>query len=211
MPRKNCKHDPSIPYHISARSINREWFLSIGEVWSVMEDYLCFLTHAFNVKIYAFVLMNNHYHLIANFPDNNMSQAMLYFMRETSKRISKTADRINQTYGSRYFKSGLKTYHYYLHAYKYIYRNPIDARLELFVQNYRYSTLNGLLGLSHLYIPIIEDSLLFDHINETLNWLNQKPKLDHKAAIQKALKKPFFEIPRDRKTRKLHDLEFNTY
>ncbi len=53
------------PYHITARCINKEWFrLSIPTVWSVMEDYLYLVATAFEIKVRAFVLMSNHFHLI---------------------------------------------------------------------------------------------------------------------------------------------------
>jgi REP element-mobilizing transposase RayT len=63
------------------------------------------INRAYKAEIHAFVLMSNHFHLVVSFPENNMSEAMNYFMRETSRMISRDAGRINQTYGSRYFRS----------------------------------------------------------------------------------------------------------
>ncbi|WP_081111818.1 transposase [Bdellovibrio bacteriovorus] len=62
-----------------------------------MSNYLCFIHHAYKGEIYAFVLMSNHFHLLIRFPENNMSEAMTYFMRESSRMISRQAGRINQT------------------------------------------------------------------------------------------------------------------
>jgi putative transposase len=129
MPYKKHIEDPSLPFHITARSINKEWFVDIDEVWLIFENYLYYLKVAYDVEIFSFVLMSNHFHLLARFPKANASLAMQYFMRETSKRISKPAERINQVYGGRFFRSAINTHHYYNHVYKYVYRNPVDAKL----------------------------------------------------------------------------------
>jgi putative transposase len=211
VPRLPHQPNPLVPYHISARCINREWFLDIEDVWRIMENYLFILTHGFGVQIYSFVLMSNHFHLIAQFPNLNMSLAMQYFMRETSKSITKSSQRINQTYGSRYFKSCLTSHHYYLHAYKYVYRNPTESLICEKVEDYKYSTLSGLLGISKLIIPIEQDVVLFSDVEATLGWLNQSPPDDHKRSIQKALQKKEFQIPMERNCRKPHILEFEMY
>jgi len=211
MPRAIFTHNPNTPYHISARCINKEWFIGKSHVWDIMSDYLYFLKIGFNAEVHSFVLMSNHFHLIAKFPENNISKAMLYFMRETSKQITKKAGRINQTYGSRYFKSSITNPHHYMHVYKYVYRNPVEGKLSQTVEAYKYSTLHGLLGFNSLNFPTTEDTLLFENINDTLMWLNTAPKSENRIIIQKSLKRTVFKLPKSRKTRKLHELELDAY
>ena len=43
--------------------------------------------------------MGNHFHLLVTAPDGNLSAAMLYFMRETSREVSRRSGKINQTWG----------------------------------------------------------------------------------------------------------------
>ncbi len=122
-----------------------------------MTRQLYFVSHAFNLRVHAFVLMNNHFHLIVRTPDGNLSDAMRYFMRETSREITFVSGRINQTYGSRFHRSLLHSPLYYLHAYKYLYRNPVEAGLCELVEEYKFSSLQGLLGETWLDVPVRED------------------------------------------------------
>ncbi len=75
----------------------------MSEVWRIFESQLYFCKHAFNLKIYSFVLMSNHYHLILSAPDCNLSEAMQYFIREVSRELNRCGNRINRTFSSRFF------------------------------------------------------------------------------------------------------------
>jgi putative transposase len=201
MPRKKFIASQEFPYHVSARCINKEWFaLPMGEVWSVFSDYLFFIHHAFGVQIHSFVLMNNHFHMIVRTPLMNLDSAMNYFMRETSRIIGNRSGRINQVYGGPYHWSLIKSPIYFLHAYKYVYRNPIEAGLINNVEEYKYSTLRVLLGCQHSIIPIENDETLFPDFIEQLKWLNYAyPSEEVRADIRSALRKKEFQFAKDKR------------
>ncbi len=208
MGRKPFQTDPQTPYHLCARANAREWFaLNQKHIWEIMSDYLHFSHHAFGTQIHSFVLMRNHFHMIASFPNGNLSEASQYFMRETSRSIAKASGRINHVYGARIFRSRLASLHYYEHAYKYIYRNPVEVGAATTVEGHPYSTLSGLLGLTRLTIPLIEDTLLFTDMEETLRWLNTKPSNENRAAVQSALRRADFKLKKSPSSRKPHELE----
>jgi hypothetical protein len=143
--------------------------------------------------------MNNHFHLIVSTPQGNLDEIMNYFMRETSRYISAECGRINQIYGGPYYWSLIKSHHYYLHAYKYVYRNPVEAGLSSRVEEYKFSTLSGLLGQNHLTIPMIEDEGLSDNFDSHIEWLNVPyPNQEIKSVVKKALNKKIFHFPKDR-------------
>lgn len=196
------------PYHITARCINREWFtLSLESVWDIFSNYLFFCHHAFNLQIHSFVLMNNHFHLLISTPQSNISEVMRYLMTETSREISRQSGRINQTYGGPYFASLIAKDIYYMHVYKYIYRNPVDAKITKTVEEYKFSTLSQLLGIQKGIIPLTEDHLLFNNVANNLTWLNTGYSEENKKAIGSALRKKSFSFPRDRISRKENILE----
>lgn len=203
MPRHPAILQSIYPYSISARCINREWFqLPMLNVWEIFCEELYLVHKFYNLKIHAFILMNNHFHLIASTPKSNISQCMNYFMKMTSKRLTESSNRINQTYSGRHYKTILDHPNYYLNAYKYIYRNPVEARLSERVENYPYSSLYGLLGQSKLIIPIEEDRDLFPFVESTLEWLNQKPCTTKLDATKWALKRAYFRSKKYRNTNK---------
>jgi len=130
-------------------------------VWKVFCDelYMAHITH--KLKIHSFVLMSNHYHLIASTPDSNISSCMRQFSSRVSRRLTRMGNRINQTFAGRYFKAILTQPNHFLNVYKYNYRNPVTAGICTQVQDYPYSTLRALLGGAKLEVPIEYDDTLF--------------------------------------------------
>lgn len=208
MPRAKVPLQSEFPYHVSSRCINREWFaLPLDEVWDIYSRQLQFVSWAFEAEILAFVLMDNHFHMLIRTPDANLPKVMANLMKETSRYINQAAGRINQTYGSRYFRSMIKSHHYFLHAYKYVYRNPVQAGLCRTCEAYPYSSLNFLLGQNCGRFPVAEDTTLFSNIEGTLKWLNLEPDVAEWQTVKMALRRPQFKLPKDVNTKRAHRLE----
>ncbi len=196
MPRAHANNQALYPYNIGARCINQEWFsIPMDVVWQIMCEQLHFVHSAYALQVHAFILMSNHFHLIASTPRANLSFAMEWFMRETSRALTRAGNRINQTYGGRHFRSVMKSHHYYLNAYKYLYYNPVKAGMVQSVLDYPYSTLPGLLGQAKLIIPVVEDLTLFSDIGGTLGWLNQIPTQANWDAVGRAIRRTEFKFP----------------
>lgn len=197
MPRKpviiSCEH----PYHVTARCLNREWFdLPMESVWSIMEDYLFLISVSYKVRIHSFVLMSNHIHLLVSCPENNISEALRYFLTETSRELGRLSGRVNQTWGSRNYKSLVSSYQYYLNVYKYIYSNPTRAGAATYAEEYPFSTLAGLCGQRNLFIPLAPDDLLFNPTfdDSVLRWINTPSSLEALEEVRKALRRPKMEF-----------------
>jgi putative transposase len=199
MPRLKTILQCEYPYNISARCINRDWFqIPMETVWNIFCEELTFVNKKYHFQIHSFVLMNNHYHLIASTPDSNVSQCMQQFMHRTSKRLTKAGNRINQTFAGRHYKCILQHPNYFLNAYKYNYRNPVAAGVCEKVQEYAYSTLHGKLNLSDQLVPVCEDiTLNFDTVG-TLAWLNTAPESNKAEGFRYGTKHQYFKSKKDR-------------
>lgn len=208
MPRKKFYPTSEHPYHVTARTSNSEWFgAPLDVVWGYFTNYLHFIWRAYDVRIHSFVLMNNHFHMLISTPEANLDVAMNYLLREVSKRLGEETDRENQIFGGPYHWSLIKNSIYYRHAYKYIYRNPVQAGLCKKVEDYPYSSLRGLLGLDYLYIPAYDTLDLIQNPATQLRWLNEEFDDESREAIRLALKRKEFGFSRDPETAKGHYLE----
>jgi hypothetical protein len=119
-------------------------------------------------------------------------------MLQTSRELTQLTGRINCTYGNRFHRSLIDSPLYYLHAYKYVYRNPVEAGLCEKVEDYSYSSIKGLLGERWLETPISEDEN-WGNLNareEALRWLNAAPTKDQWEEVRKGLKKSVFKLSR---------------
>ncbi|MGE3972941.1 MAG: transposase [Bdellovibrionales bacterium] len=172
-----------------------------------MSDHLFFIHHAFQFQIHSFVLMSNHYHMLVTAPECNISRGVQHFMQETSRSVGQEAGRINPIWGGRFNRCEIKNHHYFLNAYKYVYRNPVRSQLCAQVEEYPFSTLHGTLGYTPLYIPLVEDVTLFSDPIGTLNWLNHASKTENSEAMRKALRRKIFSLPKI--DSRAHPLEYD--
>ncbi len=131
MPRKPLIYTPDFPYHIVARCNNKEWFRgNMSDIWNIFCEEISNLNQDYNFAPHAFVLMSNHYHLIAScHQDFNLGFIMKLLQNRTAIQINKLSGRINHCYGGRYKASIISEASYYANALKYLYRNPVQAGL----------------------------------------------------------------------------------
>lgn len=196
MPRSKRVLQTDYPYHVTLRAIQRHEFnVNIENLWSFSCDMLLFCSYAFKVEIHSFVLMNNHYHMLVRTPLANLDKFLNYFNRELSREITYKSGQINQKFGARYHSSIVSDNRYYHAVYKYIYRNPVEAKICDKVQDYKFSSLNFLTCREAYRFPIFDTYFerIEDHWNN-LAWLNYDYEQDEKIKIKKALKKTYFEL-----------------
>lgn len=174
MARAKAILQSEFPYNISARCINREWFqVPMEQVWQIFCEELTLTIQEHDLRVHSFILMSNHFHLIASTPNANISQCIHQFMTRSSRRLTRAGNRINQTFSGRHYKCVLAEGNYYLNAYKYNYRNPVTA---------------GICQLAE------EDPF------STLQWLNTTPDPAKLEAVRYGLKRSYFKFKKCKKT-----------
>ena len=169
----------------------------MSEVWNIFAEELIDISKNNGLIIHSFILMSNHFHLIASTPNANISWCMQRFMHKSSRRLTRAGNRINETFAGRHYKCILQHPNYYLNAYKYNYRNPVTAGICEYVETYPYSTLQGLIGVHQLLMPDCNDTTFEFDPNGTVEWLNRKPEQKKLEAVRFALKRQFFRSRKD--------------
>lgn len=198
------------PYHITARTNNKDWFdLEMDDVFNIYCKSLKESKLRYKIKVHAFVLMNNHFHLMASTPLANISEFLQYFMTQTSKEIAKRSNRINKVYGSRSYKSLIKTEEYFAHCLKYIYLNPVRAGISVNAESYRWSTISD---AKNVIAQLCEkptfghDILLPENKQDFLKWINEGFLEEDFQCIRRASKRTLFSIKATGNYRKLKTL-----
>lgn len=192
MARKQTIISTHLPYHITARSNNKEWFnIPLHQVWKIMTDELKFIQQTENVIIHSFVLMANHFHLIMTTPDGNISKTMYWFMKRTTIKIQKHSGRINKIFGGRYKACLISTHKHLFHAWKYVFQNPLRAGICKRCEEYPYSTLSH--QTSGIKLPFEVTTCLDIPINDVNKVFSNKEN----TLIHKALKRTEFQIPKN--------------
>jgi putative transposase len=116
------------------------------KIFETKEDYWSFvellqeLNHVFNVKIAAYCLMSNHYHLLVQTPDANLSRSMRHLNGVYTQRFNKRHDCDGQLFRGRYKSIVVESDSYALELVRYIHRNPLESRLVNDLQKYKWSS-----------------------------------------------------------------------
>jgi putative transposase len=178
MTRKNLIRSSEFPYHVTIRSNNKEWFdLPRDVVWSICLAGLTRANFKYPVKIEAFVLMSNHYHLLLYTPNADLDKFMNAFNTYLSKEIRIRTRRINRIFADRYNWKLINNNTYYMTVLRYIFQNPLRANLVAKCQDYPYSTLYLQLyqGQTGIKFPndFIEDEYL-SFFNQIISKEDQK-------------------------------------
>ncbi|WPU65852.1 transposase [Peredibacter starrii] len=178
------------PYHVSARTQSGDFFpISLDEVWAIMLDELQCARKIHNLCIHAFVLMGNHFHLLCHTPNENLDQIMHQFMRNTSLRIRRQSKSSFPLWAGRYRWSLIESQNHYYQVYKYIYRNPIRAKMVSKVEHYPFSTLKVSSFPIHSYI-----AMSFAGEEGERLWLNEPFDKEAEGLIKLGLKKQYFDV-----------------
>jgi putative transposase len=207
VPRKLLIRNEFFPYHVTNRTREKTFYdLPLRKVWSIYADYLRVVTWAFGAQIHAFVLMNNHYHLLISTPYGNIDQIMQFFQAEVSKALLGLTASPKCKFDTRYKWTLIRDKNYFLNAYRYVYQNPLRAGIVKTVADYSFSTFHGRAGYSKLEIPVthhafFEENPFASYVDEE-KWLNERLPQDQIDLIRKGIRRFEFILP-DRDRQKL--------
>jgi putative transposase len=130
MPRKNLIRSNVYPYHVTARGNNKASFpCEPYQTWEIFNEKILEVQKKFGVKIHAFVMMSNHFHLLITTPHEDLGKVMETFMRSITRTMNAKSGRTGRVFGGPYHWSLINSNVYYDCALKYVYRNPVKAKL----------------------------------------------------------------------------------
>tara|TARA_B100001248_G_C27399124_1_gene468448 strand:+ start:5605 stop:6243 length:639 start_codon:yes stop_codon:yes gene_type:complete len=200
MPRKKLIRTNEFPYHITTRTNNKEHFcLNTKQIWTVFIKHLEVLKNDYSCRIHAFLLMNNHYHLIISTPLQNISESIQHLNGSITRITNKMAKRENHLWGSRYRWCVINNEKYYWNAVKYVFNNPVRAGLTNYVEDYPYSSLNY--QRQELWEMVDFFHRPMQKIELDKEWLNYQFSKEQNESIRKGLKKRLFDISPDKNRR----------
>lgn len=183
MPRPLLIRSETHPYHVTSRCNNKDFFpIPLCEVWEIMLSLLKTEIKEQGLVVHAFVLMGNHFHLLCHTPNANLDQIMQRFLRQSSVKISARSKTVNHLWGARYKWSLIESEMHYFQVYRYIYQNPVRARICSKVEEYPFSTLKN------------AELVLYPLIDGEIDWLNEVLKKEDGELIKMGLRKQQFDV-----------------
>ena len=137
---------PNAWYHVMNRGRRGE------DVFSDKKDYEIFLailresTEMFGVRIAAYCLMPNHYHLLLQTPSANLSRVMRHVNGVYTQRYNRSRQIDGQLFRGRYKSILVDEDSYLLELLRYIHRNPVRAGMCDLTKQYPWSSHHAYLS-----------------------------------------------------------------
>ncbi len=120
------------------------------------------LSERFNVEVYAYVLMGNHYHLLLKTIDANLSRAMQWFGTSFTRKFNLNNRQSGHLFQGRFKSIIVENAAYLLRLSCYIHRNPLRAGIVDRLSEYHWSSYR-----------------FYGYKKKPPDWLMTKTILDH--------------------------------
>jgi len=141
MARKPRIIQNEFPYHLFCRTNNRTFRFNQRQITRIVFNAVTEAALKYRVKVHHIVLMSNHYHIIAATTEENVHRFMQYANSKIAVQYNRTVGRTGHLWGGRYKSCIVSNDEYYLSAVRYIYRNPVRAKMVKDISDYEDSSL----------------------------------------------------------------------
>lgn len=157
MSRKHTVKYEGAVYHIYQRGNNKEFIFENDNIKSFILNYLKEYNKKFDYELLAYVIMDNHYHLLIKTNKVDISTIMFYINNLLGKYVNVQLDRTGHAFDSRYRCKLVETDANLIWLLRYIHRNPVKAHICKDINEYRWSSHNFYNNYvkSHINIDLI--------------------------------------------------------
>jgi len=114
-------------YHVTARGNERKEIFFAGHDYAKFMDYLRETRDRYHFLLHCYVLMPNHYHLLIETPEGNISQVMHRLNASYTGYINRTRQRTGHLFQGRYKAILVDRDNYLLELSRYVHLNPVRA------------------------------------------------------------------------------------
>ena len=153
-------------YHVTSRGNERRavfWEEADFDLFISVLEEVC---DVFNWVIYAWCLMTNHYHLVIETPDGNLSTGMRQLNGVFTIRFNRKYRRSGHLFQGRYKAIHVDKSAYLLELSRYVVLNPVRARMVGAPEEYCWSSYLYTLGVYEPPVWLAADALLLHFADE---------------------------------------------
>jgi REP element-mobilizing transposase RayT len=131
---------PDAWYHVMNRGRRAEHIFLEETDYKSFVELLMESVELWNFRIAAYCLMPNHYHLVVQTPDANLSRCMRHINGIYTQRFNRSHRCDGQLFRGRYKSIVVDADNYLLQLVRYIHRNPIRSAIVERMDSYKWSS-----------------------------------------------------------------------
>jgi putative transposase len=147
-------------YHITSRGNARNLIYFQDDDFELFLQILANECERYNWVVHAYCLMSNHYHLLVETPDANLSQGMRQLNGVFTQSMDRKHHRVGHLFQGRYKAILIDKDVYLLELCRYIVLNPVRANMVNSPEEWPWSSWHCMLGNVESPVWLSTDTLL---------------------------------------------------
>ncbi len=137
-------------YHVTSRGNARQAIFLNGEDFTDFLSILGSVVKRYYFLLHAYCLMDNHYHLLIETPEGNLSKGMRQLNGLYAQRFNQKHQRVGHLMQGRYRAILVDKDNYLLELCRYIVLNPVRAGIVKDPKDYRWSSYQATAGYNKI-------------------------------------------------------------
>jgi putative transposase len=175
MPRLPRLQAPDVLYHVGSRGVEkRSIFERAPRDREVFVDLLDEVVRRFHWRLYAYCLMGNHFHLVLDTPEANLSAGMQHLKGEYAQWLNGAAGREGVLFERRFWSRVALHESFVLELSRYVVLNPVRVGWVRSPEEWIWSSYSATIGL--------ERCPRFLRADDVLAWHGGGPEARHRYA-----------------------------
>jgi len=134
-------------YHVTSRGNERKAVFRDDTDRELFLNILAGVTERFHWLCHAFCLMDNHYHLVIETPDANLSKGMRQLNGVYTQAFNRRHRRVGHLFQGRFKAILVQKESHFLEVCRYVVLNPVRARSVVTPQQWRWGSYGATAGL----------------------------------------------------------------
>jgi putative transposase len=151
---------PGAVYHITSRGNEKKAIYKDDQDCKNFLNTLQHVNHRYHWFCHAYCLMGNHYHLLIETPDGNLSIGMRQLNGVYTQRFNKRHRRIGHLFQGRYKAILIQKETHLLEVCRYVVLNPVRAGMVKRPEDWQWSSYRGTAGRGKPHPSLTTDWIL---------------------------------------------------
>jgi putative transposase len=147
-------------YHVTSRGNDRKAIFKDDSDRELFLKTLAQVNERFHWICHAYCLMNNHYHLVIETPDGNLSKGMRQLNGVYTQAFNKRHRRVGHIFQGRFKAILVQKDSHFLEVCRYVVLNPVRAKMVGQSRQWRWSSCRATAGSSQPHACLTVDEIL---------------------------------------------------
>ena len=147
-------------YHVTSRGNERKAIFKHDGDRKMFLDMLAQVNKRFHWICHAYCLMDNHYHLVIETPDGNLSKGMRQLNGIYTQAYNKRHARVGHLFQGRFKGILVQKDSHFLEVCRYVVLNPVRAKTISHPRHYKWSSYQATAGIAYAHPSLTADEIL---------------------------------------------------